>query len=281
VSLVLTQLAEDSFNYANVSPLPSANWTANTGSYAAQTLKVASNLCEITVISDEEGLEFFTGVSLPDDQYASATLANIATSATGSTLFLQARATPVPNEYFGNGYSCLIYNAGTGYGPYPTSNPVVILYSYTNGTPTLITIVSSFGRMAANDIWTIAVIGTTVYVLQNGVTILSVSDSSYASGTTALGEEETSENAANVHVSLFTTGSASNGLVTTSTFSPSPGIFKTTQHVELLNADSALSGFEQYYTTNGSTPTESSTEYSGAITVSEPTTIKVLAVAKG
>jgi hypothetical protein len=47
----------------------------------------------------------------------------------------------------------------------------------------------------------------------------------------------------------------------------------------LLNADSSVSGFEQFYTTDGTTPTVDSTEYTGAISVNESTTIKVLATA--
>jgi hypothetical protein len=62
------------------------------------------------------------------------------------------------------------------------------------------------------------------------------------------------------------------------TFSPTPGTFATPQNVSL--ADS-LSGTAIYYTVNGTSPTRSSTRYSGPITVSATTTINAFAVAAG
>ena len=70
-------------------------------------------------------------------------------------------------------------------------------------------------------------------------------------------------------------------VVATSTFSPVAGTYSGTQSVTLINANSGLAGFAQYYTTDGSTPTTGSTLYTGAISVSTSQTIKVLAVATG
>jgi hypothetical protein len=64
----------------------------------------------------------------------------------------------------------------------------------------------------------------------------------------------------------------------TPTFSPMPGMFNTAQSVALADA---TPGVTIYYTTNGSTPTTSSTAYSGPIAVSSSTTIKAIAAGNG
>jgi hypothetical protein len=64
----------------------------------------------------------------------------------------------------------------------------------------------------------------------------------------------------------------------TPTVSPMSGTYTTPQSVTL--ADSTP-GASIYYTTNGSTPTTASTQYTGAISVSASTTIKAIAVAPG
>ena len=62
------------------------------------------------------------------------------------------------------------------------------------------------------------------------------------------------------------------------TFSIAEGVFDVPQSVEL---SCTTEGTTIYYTTDGSTPTESSTEYAGAISVSSTTTIKAIAVKSG
>jgi len=62
------------------------------------------------------------------------------------------------------------------------------------------------------------------------------------------------------------------------TFSPAPGTYSSAQAVSL---SSATSGATIYYTTDGSTPTTSSTRYAGPITVSATRTIRAIATATG
>jgi hypothetical protein len=62
------------------------------------------------------------------------------------------------------------------------------------------------------------------------------------------------------------------------TFSPVAGIYTAAQSVTISDA---TSGATIYYTTDGSTPTTSSTKYSGAITVSTTETINAIAVVSG
>jgi Chitobiase/beta-hexosaminidase C-terminal domain len=61
-------------------------------------------------------------------------------------------------------------------------------------------------------------------------------------------------------------------------FSPAAGSYSSTQSVTLSDT---TSGAKIYYTTNGTTPTTSSSLYSASITVSSTTTIAAIAVASG
>jgi len=70
----------------------------------------------------------------------------------------------------------------------------------------------------------------------------------------------------------YTSGGTST--VATPTFSPAEGSYSSTQSVTI---SCATTGATVYYTTDGSTPTTSSTEYSSAISVSSTTTIKAIA----
>ena len=62
----------------------------------------------------------------------------------------------------------------------------------------------------------------------------------------------------------------------TPTFSPAAGIYTSVQTVTISDT---TAGVSIYYTTDGSTPTTSSTRYAGAITVSSTETIKAIAAA--
>jgi subtilase family serine protease len=62
------------------------------------------------------------------------------------------------------------------------------------------------------------------------------------------------------------------------TFSPAPGTYLAVQSVTLADA---TAGTTIYYTTNGTTPTASSTKYTGAFSISVRETVQAIAVASG
>ncbi|MBQ3709113.1 MAG: chitobiase/beta-hexosaminidase C-terminal domain-containing protein [Bacteroidales bacterium] len=66
--------------------------------------------------------------------------------------------------------------------------------------------------------------------------------------------------------------------VATPTFTPEGGTYYETQYVAI---ECATQGADIYYTTDGSTPTPNSTPFTEAITISETTTLKAIAVMQG
>ena len=76
---------------------------------------------------------------------------------------------------------------------------------------------------------------------------------------------------------VFTYTPAVSGECTTPTFSPVAGTYEGTQNVTIRSTDEATI----YYTTDGTTPTTSSSVYSSAIPVSANTTIKAFATKSG
>jgi hypothetical protein len=82
MSIFLTELAQDNFaTDPNASPLPNPPWTPLTGIYASDTLQVESGLCEPT---NTLGVEIYNGITLPDDQYCSATVETLTANSDGT-----------------------------------------------------------------------------------------------------------------------------------------------------------------------------------------------------
>jgi hypothetical protein len=77
---------------------------------------------------------------------------------------------------------------------------------------------------------------------------------------------------------VYTTGSTAAPVSTTPMFSPPGATFSTAQTVTL---SSLTAGAQIYYTTNGTTPTPSSTLYSTPLTVSSTDKVKAIAIAPG
>jgi len=82
----------------------------------------------------------------------------------------------------------------------------------------------------------------------------------------------------NVTLQAATLTGTSTPQASTPTFSPAGGTYTSAQTVTISDA---TTGASIYYTTNGTTPTTSSTLYTGPITVSTSETVKAIAVATG
>lgn len=190
MSLILTQLAVDDFQRSNENPLSGGgNWVVDT--YGDNPLQIVSDVCEGT--QEAENAELYTGVSLPNNQYASVTLAALVT-AHDTSFQIMIRVTDT-------GVS---YGSLPGYRLYASPNfGLYYLYSAAVGL-----ILSVSATASAGDVWTVAAIGSTIYVLQNGVQLGSVTNTNYASGLAAALVAQEVEALTDVQFSNFAVGSA-------------------------------------------------------------------------
>ncbi len=127
--------------------------------------------------------------------------------------------------------------------------------------------------------------GASIYYTTNGTTP-TISSTLYSSGTPISVSATTTIEAIAVASGYANSPVASGTYTITAppaaapTFTPAPGTYSTTQPVTL---SSTTPGASIYYTTNGTTPTTSSTLYNSGtpISVSATTTIEAIAVASG
>jgi hypothetical protein len=122
--------------------------------------------------------------------------------------------------------------------------------------------------------------GATIYYTTNGTTP-TTSSSIYSVAITVSGSETVNAIAVATGYSNSAVSTATYTITTataTPTFSPVAGSYTTAQTVTIGDT---TAGATIYYTTNGTTPTTSSSVYSGAITVSASETLNAIAVASG
>jgi hypothetical protein len=123
--------------------------------------------------------------------------------------------------------------------------------------------------------------GASIYYTSNG-TVPTASSTKYAGPITVSTTEtieaiamETGYTKSAVSSALYTIASSA---LATPTLTPASGTYTATQTVTISEA---TTGTTIYYTTDGSTPTTSSTKYVGPLTVSVSATVKVLVVKAG
>ena len=199
----LTPLFSDNFQRANVSPL-AAPWAIDENGDTG--LAIVSDLCGDAGGANTTGVQLYEE-TLPNDQYVSATLGGPLQS--GSSGFeISARTTDNGVQFTPGhwpGYALVVYGFfGTiGWN----------LFCSTGG------LIASESGLTINsgDTFTLAIVGTTVYVLQNSTLLTSFSNSAVSSGGSALACISNG-NGNSVQVSNFVVGSASSGYDPTKIF---------------------------------------------------------------
>ena len=166
------------------------------------------------------------------------------------------------------------------------TNSAVASAAYTINSPTPVstpTFSPAGGTYTSAQLVTIsdATSGATIYYTTNGTT--PTTSSTAYTGPITVSSTETLEAIAVVTGGTSAVASASYTInllpvVSTPTFSPAGGTYTSAQSVTISDATSDAT---IYYTTNGTTPTTSSTAYTGPITVSSTETLKAIAVATG
>ena len=128
-----------------------------------------------------------------------------------------------------------------------------------------------------------ATIGATIYYTTNGTTP-TTSSTKYTGPITVSSTETLQAIAAATGYANSAVGSAAYTIaaslptVPTPEFSPAAGTYNSAQSVSISDATADAS---IYYTTNGTTPTSSSTAYTGPIAVSSTETLQAIAVTTG
>jgi hypothetical protein len=124
----------------------------------------------------------------------------------------------------------------------------------------------------------------TIYYTTNGTTP-TTSSTEYTGPITVRSTETleaiaaaTGDTSSGVGYAPYTITPSSLPSASTPTFSPAAGAYTSVQTVTISDATSSAT---IYYTTNGTAPTTSSTQYSGPITVSSTDTLEAIAVAQG
>src|SRR5208337_1338820 len=253
-----------------------------------------------------------SGVTTTVDKTGTSSQAG--TALTVSTSASTANANDYVFAYFADNHSAATYTVGSGYGDTQASedtsggdsgfseDKVVTATGTQTATATgsttdtfvnLIVTLEASGVTAATPTFSPAAgtyasaqsvtisdttSGSTIYYTTNGTTP-TTSSSVYSSAINVSSTETLEAIATASGYSQSAVGSAAytiNGPAATPTFSPAAGAYGPAQSVTISDA---TSGATIYYTTNGTTPSTSSSVYSSAINVSATETLEAIATA--
>ena len=166
---------------------------------------------------------------------------------------------------------------GTGHADSSVGSASYVIQGVSVSTPTFSPAGGAYSSAQLVTIWK-STSGATIYYTTNGTTP-TTSSTAYTGPITV----STTETLQAMAVATGDTNSAVASatytitpVVSTPTFSPAAGTYTSAQSVSISDA---TSGATIYYTTNGTTPTTSSTAYTGPITVGTTETLEAIAVA--
>jgi hypothetical protein len=318
----------ESFTYSST-PAATPTFSPGAGTYtSAQTVTISDGTSGATIYYTTNGTTPTTGstvytspisVSASETVKAIATASGYTTSAVGSaayTINLGTAATPsfspaagtystsqtvtisttTPSAtiyYTTNGSTpttgSAVYSSPITISATETVKAIAAATGYTNSavgsaTYTLKVATPTFSPVAGtyNSTQTVTISSitpsTTIYYTTNGTTP-TTSSTVYSGPISVTATETLKALAAKTGYTNSAVGSATYTLkVATPTFSPAAGTYTSAQTVTISDATPSAT---IYYTTNGSTPTTSSTLYSAPINVATTETVKALAVKSG
>lgn len=198
---VLVTTFEDNFTRANENPLSDGGqWTKATGP-ASNALQISANTCK-NVTSTGTGAAFVSGTSFVNDQFAQAT-GKAWSAASSGVLFLGVRTTNPGTIKQLNGYVGFVTGKSGA-----AATALAIARDDAGGQTILNSLSSGFPTIAATDVWALAVVGSTLYFMQNGSVLITATDSVFTSGSPAV-LILTAASTANLTLGDFQAGSAS------------------------------------------------------------------------
>lgn len=223
---------------------------------------VAGNKCEPTATASSGGALWSAAIAAPSgtwpaDQYSEITLTTWATAGDLSYLVVRQGA----------------FNSGTQYiVQLSFSNQNIVFFAVVAGTAH--TLATDSQASAQGDVFRLAVVGNVLTLSRNGTAVQTFTDTNnyVTSGSPGFGLYSPVAGIASAQTSLWAAGANQSS---TPTFSPNGGSFGPAQTVTITSA----SGGTIYYTTDGSTPTESSSSIASGSTVSISTSCTLKAIA--
>ena len=229
---------------------------------------ITGNLCEPTTTSGSHCATMFRGSVaapsgvLPNDQYVEITLTTWSAAASDNFYLLVRCTNPTTATYYIFTGSYMYYSIFAGVAG--TLYTLVNSATYSGGPP------------AQGDKFRLSVTGNTLTVTSTGATstINFTDTNNYVPSGGYVGFALNDSNViTGVQTGLFAFGA---NQCATPTFSPVAGSYTGTQTVAIT---SATGGCTIYYTTNGTTPTESSSSISNGGTVSVASSLTLKAIA--